>query len=193
MAGEATYPSFEDFVKRGKDLERNLITVEARNAQAYDENSIVEYKVGEEKTYPNLLSEVERLRKVVAATYYSERLSEGKEAPLPQSFVEKKKIAEKKAKPLERKEEKKEAKTEKRVAVAVKAEGETDFDAVLEGIGAMDDSLLADFAKKNAPDLYKNFDMGGMTAVEFRMAVRELIAKKAGVPEEKIEEWSVRW
>ena len=195
MAEEIAYPSFDDFVKRGRNLERSLITVERKKAPyAFDENDVVEYKVGEEKTYAGLLGEVERLRKVVAATYYSERLSSGKEAPLPPSFVERKKIekgAEKREKPVERKAERKEIKVEKKEVRVEKKE--VDFNAVLEEIGSMDDGLLAEYAKKNASDVYNNFNMGGMTAAEFRRKVRKLMAKKAGVPDKKIDEWGIKW
>lgn len=200
MAEETGYPSFEDFVKRGRSLERKSMTPERKAVSySFDEGDVVEYKTGGGKTYTDLLNEVGRLRKLVAATYYSERLSAGKEAPLPPSFIEEKKA--KKAKKVEKKKKVEKAKEEKAEEVKVgkkikmpKAEEkkEVDFDVVLEEIGSIDDSLLAEYAKKNAPDLYENFNLGGMTAAGFRKKVRMLMAKKAGVPRKKMDEWLER-
>lgn len=49
-------------------------------------------------------------------------------------------------------------------------------------INNMDDITITNYAKQNMPELYENFNMGGITPGQFRFKVREHVAKQRGLP-----------
>ncbi|GEM_PF-4855083 len=58
-----------------------------------------------------------------------------------------------------------------------------DIKNIMDEINSADDQALAKYAQRNDPDLYENFNLGAVTPTEFRMKVRLLMARKAGVPD----------
>lgn len=189
-------PTFEEFVRYARNAEKRLLEGKERKLKKPEEEELVEYEPKRflEKTYLDMLHEIEKIEKIIATAWYDQKMQMAtleqllvKQAQPPKEEIKKKKEKKPEKKKPEVKKEEAPPKEKKEVPSTPpppEAKEEKPKDKMREAlaqINGMSDLELMEYARQYAPEIYGALSLGGMTMEEFREKIRKKVLSDMGL------------